>query len=200
MITRNICEDKYEVVKLQFAEGSNWEHCCVLEKKSGIEIFGSWAAKAVCKNLALEAFFDVPEFGITGAFVGFRFKSSACLLSMFERAAQIFTDSKKCSLNAVITEAEKHAGSPLFACIPEYAELGVINYWNSFGSVKLRHISMPECCEEIKTIVGSDPKWQRAPGITAVEFAYTTPIPHWIGCDCTKLANLYNALNDAVPK
>ena len=187
---------KYNVSKLQFAEESNWENCCIFDDKSKIVCFHEWSANVTNGNIAVEAFFDIPEKGVHGAFAGMRFKSSLQILSMFNNIAEFFiTDRAGFALSTFIILTESGSGLHLFRSTYTYAELGVINYWNSFGAVRLQSKTPAACEKETNNIFKSDPRWNNPPGETAIEFAYTKPIPHWIGCNTNELVNLCTVLN-----
>lgn len=87
-----------------------------------------------------------------------------------------------------------------------YAELGVVDYWKSFGSLILRKRGDPDTSPEglealVSTNVGliSNDK-----NYIAMEFAYPNPVEHWVavqvselkdGQHCTNLDELHKLVN-----
>ena len=168
--------------KLQIAQESDWENCLIFERRGQGE--GSFADSDFLKadNLAVEAFFDLPKENITGAFVGIRLPNNAFARSFLQNIIKNFTARHEYTIGGFISETETFLSAKLFAAEPDFLELGIINFWNSFGSVRFwrKGEGLPE--KAFADALDAHPEFYGTlPGIAAVESAFLAPVPHWYG-------------------
>ncbi|MDO5562263.1 MAG: hypothetical protein Q4F74_01460 [Synergistaceae bacterium] len=167
------------VAKLQFAKGSDWEKCLMFPSGSAIEDFYSWA-DGVADNISVEAFFDIPARGISGVFAGFRvpaenFKAIKTIAEEFAASTGGY------DLASFIKAADEGCGGEMFCAGPDFMELGVVNYWVSFGALRFWN-GEGNAEMRLMSALDKNPRYLgRLPGIPAVESGYTAPVPHWVG-------------------
>ena len=177
----------YKISKLQIAKESDWEECMIIKEASHINSLKEWCASVTCENIAAEAFFDMPEKNMRDAFIGVRIKASPETFVLLLDIFQEFTRMETYCLGSFISSIESYLNGCLFQSIPDYSEVGVVNYWNSFGSVKLCSKDFVSCKAEALKIFETNSKWKTPPAQVAIEFAYTHPIQHWIGIPADNL-------------
>ena len=129
----------------------------------------------------------MPEKNMRDAFIGVRIKASPETFVLLLDIFQEFTRMETYCLGSFISSIESYLNGCLFQSIPDYSEVGVVNYWNSFGSVKLCSKDFVSCKAEALKIFETNSKWKTPPAQVAIEFAYTHPIQHWIGLPADNL-------------
>lgn len=169
------------VTKLQFARGSDWENCLVLVAASAPRSIDA-IFEGAREGVAAEAFFNIAELGINGAFAGFRV-SAAQSDSMIEMASEFASAAEKYDLASFICAAERISGcGRLFSPEPDFMELGIINRWCSFGPVRFWNRGGGDPEKNLISALDKNPKYLgRLPGVPAVETGWAKPIPHWSG-------------------
>ncbi len=170
------------IERLQIAQGSDWENCLVFEREEREESSFSERDFLTADNLAIEAFFDLPEENITAAFVGIRLTNNITTRSFMQNVIKNFNAGHGYTLGRFIFETENLLFAKLFDEEPDFLELGIVNFWNSFGSVRFwrKGDGLPE--KSLADALAEHPEFYgELPGIPAVESAFLTPVPHWFG-------------------
>ncbi len=172
------------VTKLQFANASDWENCLVLEKNSIKNTFDEWADSLSANFIGVEAFFDIPEKNMLGAFIGFRASASKENIAECSRLAASFIASDTDYLLENFVKAEQCllVTKDLSAGEPDFIELGIVNNWNSVGAMRFWNRGDGDIYECFLSELDRSPRFKnRLPAYAAIEFAYSSPIPHWLG-------------------
>lgn len=139
---------------LQFASNGIWEEALRLETPIATISLKDWL-KTAADDIAVELFFG------EAAFIGVRLKP-------FQHESELM---RLCA-NPSITSLREIFGTELFCGEPTFAELGVVNAWQSLGTkiIWRQGENVPNRNNlEI---------WIR-PKPIAIEFAYSQPLPHW---------------------
>lgn len=139
---------------LQFASNGVWEEALRLDLPASKTALEAWLETA-SDDVALELFSGEAEF------IGLRLKP-------FRHEAEIL---RFCD-NPDINSLREIFSAELFSGKPDYAEIGVVNAWQSLGSkiIWQRGEALPK--------LESMEVWIR-PKPIALEFAYKHPLPHW---------------------
>lgn len=166
---------------MQFAPESRWEDCAVLLRGEPPEAALRRLSGFCVENAGVELFYEAcGECGGFSAFIGFRCSFTE-KRAFVEAAARGFAAGRFARAEDFTAAAEKEFRSPLFAGRPDFMELGLVNMWKSFGA--LSFAPAPENpCDAFLSAVSASPRWRGAlPAPPAVELAFSSPLPHWLG-------------------
>lgn len=169
------------VTKLQFAPESRWEECAALSRGEDGCAFEEWFGAFGGENIGVEAFFTVRR-GLREipAFIGFRC-AFAGRRAFVAEAARLFAGGGLSGAGDFAAFAEAGFGAPFFSGSPDFMELGLVNMWNSFGALTFR--PMPdEPFAALASALAVSERWNGLlPAPPALELAYSSPVPHWLG-------------------
>lgn len=167
--------------KFQFAPESRWEECAAISRGCPSEAVLRWLDGFCDENIGAELFFETDgEYGGFSAFIGFRC-NFAERRAFVEEAARGFAGGKFARAEDFIAAAENEFRAPLFAGLPDFMELGLVNMWKSFGALSFAPMSENPYAA-LSAAVSASPSWRGAlPAPPACEFAFSSPLPHWFG-------------------
>lgn len=190
-----------EIKLMQFVIDSNWEQAWVIEKDNippNISQIDSLLQNQF-ENIACEVFFE--DITNKQMFFGLKYLKDRnhfleCYQFIYKLCVALSAKNFKLSelIEQISWQLEK---VPLFSKEPSYLELGVVNYWQSDGSVRLWEQGQPKQLSEAdieaklqnnKQLIGSDKNYQ------AIEFAFEGEYPHWLGIQIGEKKNgMYEA-------
>lgn len=172
------------ITKLQFASASDWEHCIVIEKNSDKNLFDVWEQSISPDFIGVEAFFDVQGKEIKDAFIGFRINATAENISRCRSYVASFVDSASVVLLADFVSGDESvlSDNDFLNGEPDFMELGVVNHWNSFGPIRFWNKNDGSAYDGFLCELQTASRFlEILPAPAAIEFAFSNPIPHWIG-------------------
>ena len=169
--------------RLQFAPESRWEECVALSRGEPADAVLKWFDGFHDENIGAELFYEAEAEGRRfSAFIGFRC-NFAKRRAFVEEAARGFAAGKFVRAESFTVAAAGEFGSPLFCGTPDFMELGLVNMWKSFGALSFE--PLPEnLYAALCSAVFASAWWNGAlPAPPALEFAFSSPVPHWLGVD-----------------
>jgi hypothetical protein len=147
---------------LQFAKNGVWEEALKLEMPASKTLLSDWLTSA-SEDIALEIFFE------EASFVGLRLKP-------FHHQEELM---RFCENPSIESLREIFAAPNLFLGTPDFAELGVVNAWQSVGSkIVWRQGESIPTLKKLEELLANSPLWTQSKPL-ALELAYTKPLSHW---------------------
>lgn len=174
--------------RLQFAPESRWEECVALSRGEPADAVLKWFDGFHDENIGAELFYEAEaEERRFSAFIGFRC-NFAKRRAFVEEAARGFAAGKFVRAENFIAGAEREFRAPLFVGWPDFMELGLVNLWKSCGALSFAPLP-EEPYAVFSAAVSASPRWCVAlPAPPALELAFSSPVPHWLGVDFSSRA------------
>lgn len=167
------------VSKLQFATGSRWEEALIVEKNLPPAELHAWLGRFKDSHIGAEAFFEISG---TQAFIGARLAFSPAVGDEAARVAEEFLSRAGFAVCDFIKSAEKISDAPLFLGEPGFMELGLVNMWQSFGPLPFWKKEGGSPFARLNAALLRDGRFaSELPAPPAVEIAWDSPLPHWLG-------------------
>lgn len=167
------------VSKLQFAPGSRWEEALIVEKNLPPAELRAWLGCFKDSHIGAEAFFEISG---TAAFIGVRLAFSPAVADEAARVAEKFISSTGLAVHDFIKSAEKISDALLFLGEPGFMELGLVNMWQSFGPLPFWKKEGGSPFARLNAALLRDGRFaSELPAPPAVEIAWDSPLPHWMG-------------------
>jgi hypothetical protein len=177
----NLLNSASSVTRLQLAPGSEWENCLVVKKQIDADITAQWLNRFTSEYIGVEAFFDMPNENISDAFAGIRAPASENNIEIMLRMTRKFLNSSF-TIADFLDEAKIASGGDLFAGEPDFLELGVVNYWNSFGAMRFWKSGSGSEYTAFENALKTRVDFMSVlPAPAAIESAFSAPLPHWLG-------------------
>ncbi|MEG1823209.1 MAG: hypothetical protein RR501_00385 [Cloacibacillus sp.] len=171
------------VIKLQFAEGSRWESCVVLERGGTTRALSAMLENFHACEIGVEAFYREPAFKGDGlAFVGFRLPLAEETIRAVSRCANGFLERGAFSVGDCVGLFEKELRLPLFRAAPSFLELGLVNQWKSYGGLLFWKEGAGEPLSSLnEALAGCERFRGELASPPAIEAGRENPLPHWAG-------------------
>ena len=169
-------------LRWQFALDGLWEEALHLRpgERGGKDRFLSWLEKAR-RDVAVELFFETEEGEM---FLGLRFPPERDVQRRLAMAL-LDLDRPGPSLAVSLAALRVFPGlEGLFEGGPDFMELGVVNAWKSFGPLRFWEGSSSSPLEAFRGRLDSEEERRYRgplPLPLALEAAFSSPWPHWMG-------------------
>ena len=194
----------HTVKRLQFALGSDWEHCLIVNDGTDNQQVNAWFARAAERQIAAELFFDAPEDGLQDAFAGVRTEVSASVAEFYRNTAQKLASGTHGSVADFFESA-------LFELSfesedVEFMELGAVNLWNSFGPLRFWRPGSGEPRQALLAALADGGRYLEPMSVpAAIELSFRGAPQSWLGLpvsekqrDGSYILPLEKALNAAI--
>jgi hypothetical protein len=170
----------HAVGRLQFAAGSDWEHCLIVNRKTERASVEKWFAGNARQVLAAEFFFDADECGMKDAFAGVRLPASGAANVFYREAAKAMASGKLRSLRDFLAPAPLELSFDSEKI--EFMELGAVNKWNSFGPVRFWQAGQDNPREALKSALSANDRFLRPMDVpAAIELSFGGSCQRWLG-------------------
>jgi hypothetical protein len=187
------------IVRLQFASDARWEEAVHIvkdcAKDPGIALWMSTASQ----NVAVEAFVPVAH-GL--AFLGVRLSSLSRKLQYDIVTSLVlrFIESPEMCSASFIEHIESFAGCILFKTVPNFLEIGKVNAWRSFRSVKFWPNEAGQSpIESVRSTLESNARFREPSRLPyAIEFQFDGKLAHWYAQPISVSTNDVHLLNDEI--
>ena len=180
-VLNSILNSASTVTRLQLASASEWENCLVIEKRFSGDIASDWLDKFEAEYIGIEAFLDLSVKNTSGAFIGIRIPAFKNNIETVLNMTRKFHDSDF-MLSNFLDGFQKMFGKSLYTGHPDFLELGVVNHWKSFGAMCFWRSDDGSKFAAFENVLKTRLDFMSVlPTPAAIEFAFSTPVPHWIG-------------------
>ena len=168
------------VSRLQFAAGSDWEHCLTVHGGTDYAAVEEWFAKTGKRVIAAEFFFDADEYGMKDAFAGVRLPASDAAAAFYRGAAKAMTGGRSGALLdfLALSPSELSFDSEVI----DFMELGAVNKWNSFGPVRFWQAGCGDPGKALDRALSANGRFLAPMEVpAAIELSFGGPCQRWLG-------------------